>query len=373
MSIDLGWMNEYIVPAIIMLAAILVGFLLQYLANYRFMKVAEKTRWRGDEIILQGLKGKIIIWMIIIGLYSILPMLNLRAEYNSLAQKILLVMVIFSITMAISSILGGFMRLYSDDGKTGILSTSIFSIITKIVIISIGILIILQTLNISITPMLTALGVGGLAVALALQDTLSNLFAGFHLLMTRKVRINDWIELDNGQAGLVIDITWRNTTIQQMQNNIIIIPNSTLASTITTNFNLPEKEMACRVEVGVSYNSDLEFVEKVTIEVATDVMKTVKGAQPTHEPFIRYTSFGDSSINFFVNLRVSEYGEQFRVRHEFIKRLHKRYNQEGIVIPFPIRTLDLPKNVNFSMSENDKGKILNGEHGCHRRNGSGAD
>jgi small-conductance mechanosensitive channel len=149
----------------------------------------------------------------------------------------------------------------------------------------------------------------------------------------------------------VIDITWRNTTVQQRRNNIIIIPNSTLASTITTNFNLPKRELAIRVNVGVSYNSDLEHVERVTVEVAEDVMKTVDGAVPTHKPFIRYTDFGDSSINFYVNLRMAEYDRQFRIVHEFIKRLHKRYNEEGIVIPFPIRTLDIPDHISFRSPE----------------------
>jgi small-conductance mechanosensitive channel len=255
--------------------------------------------------------------------------------------------------MVVASVIGGFIRHYSGDGKSGVLSTSIFAIIARIIIITIGIMIILQSLDISITPMLTALGVGGLAVALALQDTLSNLFSGFHLLLTGKVRVGDWIELSSGEAGHVIDITWRNTTIKQRRNNIIIIPNSTVASSITTNYNLPQAEMAIRVECGVAYSSDLEHVEKVTVEVAADIMKNVEGAVPSHKPFVRFSAFGDSSINFYVNLRVENYGKQFRVRHEFIKKLHKRFNEEGIVIPFPIRTLDIPKNSKLIVNKGD--------------------
>lgn len=353
MSFDLAWMRDYMVPAITLVASIIIGLILQHFINNKLLKMAQKTKWRGDEIILNGLRGKIVLWMIIIGLYSVLPMLNFQAHYHELARKVLLVLVIFSVTMVASSVLGGFMRLYSGDGKSGVLSTSIFSIITRIVVIIIGVMIILQTLDISITPMLTALGVGGLAVALALQDTLSNLFSGFHLLLTRRVRIGDWIKLESGEAGLVIDITWRNTTLQQRRNNIIIIPNSTVASSITTNYNLPKSELAIRVDCGVAYDSDLEFVEKVTVEVAQDVMENVKGAVPTHKPFVRYSGFGDSSIDFSVNIRVEDYSQQFRVRHEFIKRLHKRYNEEGIVIPFPIRTLDIPKNSKLIITKSD--------------------
>lgn len=317
------------------------------------MKAAKKTKWRGDDIIIRGLRGKFILWAVIIGLYSALPMIPLTTQYSDLVQKFLLVLVIVSVTVAVSSILGGFMKMYAGEtkGKGTVLSTSIFSILARASIMIIGLMIILQALDISITPMLTALGVGGLAVALALQDTLSNLFAGFHIVLTRKVRIGDWVELSSGETGKVIDITWRDTTIEQRRNNIIIVPNSTLSSTITTNFNLPKRELATRVDIGVSYNSDLEHVERVTVEVATEVMKTVEGGVPTHKPYIRYYAFGDSSINFYVNLKMVEYDRQFRIVHEFIKRIHKRYNQEGINIPFPIRTLDFPDNVSINVEQ----------------------
>jgi len=345
MSLNLEWFGEYLAPIAVVFISIVVGVVLQHLVSHYLVKAARKSKWRGDDIIIRGLKGKIIVWTIIVGLYSALPMINLSSEYSELAQNILLVVVIASITMVISSILGGFIRTYTSDEKGTVLSTSIFAILARVIIIMLGVLIILQALDISITPMLTALGVGGLAVALALQDTLSNLFAGFHIILTRKVRINDWVELSSGETGQVIDITWRDTTIRQRRNNIIIVPNSTLASTITTNFSLPKRELAARVEVGVSYDSDLEHVEKVAVEVAEDVMKNVRGAVTSHKPFIRYYAFGDSSINFYVNLRMTSYDAQFRIIHEYIKRLHKRFNEEGIIIPFPIRTLDIPDNI----------------------------
>jgi small-conductance mechanosensitive channel len=351
-SISLDWIDlqKFVAPALVLAISIIIGMALQHLVSKRVLKLAAKTKWRGDDIIIHGFKGKVFLWTLIIGAYSALPMLNLPDEYNSLIQKILLVLVILSVTFTVSSILSGFIRHYAGEEKGGVLSTSIFAIIARVVIMSIGLMIILQSLNISITPMLTALGVGGLAVALALQDTLSNLFAGFHILLTRRVRVGDWVELESGEAGEVIDITWRNTTIRQRRNNIIIIPNSTVASSIMTNYNLPLRELHIRVEVGVSYDSDLEHVEKVTEEVGTEVMNEVKGGVPSHKPFIRYHSFGDSSINFYVNLKLQSYTDQFRVRHEFIKRLHKRFNKEGIVIPFPIRTLDLPKG-NFAVHD----------------------
>jgi small-conductance mechanosensitive channel len=204
----------------------------------------------------------------------------------------------------------------------------------------VGILVILQTLGISITPIITALGVGGLAVALALQDTLANLFAGIHILVSRQMRPGDYVKLASGEEGYVVDVTWRQTTIRQLPNNIIIVPNAQIASTITTNYHLPEEELSVLVQVGVDYDSDLDHVERVTIDVAREVLRDVEGGVVSFEPFIRYHTFNDSSIDFSVILRAKEFVNQYLLKHEFVKRLHKRYQDEGIVIPFPIRTLD---------------------------------
>ena len=147
------------------------------------------------------------------------------------------------------------------------------------------------------------------------------------------------MRLETGEEGYVIDITWRNTTIRALPNNIIIVPNSKLASAVIVNYYLPQREMAVLVQVGVSYDSDLEEVERVTVEVAKEVMREVEGGVPEFEPFIRYHTFADFSINFTVILRAREFVGQYLIKHEFIKRLHKRYQQEGIEIPFPIRTV----------------------------------
>jgi small-conductance mechanosensitive channel len=105
------------------------------------------------------------------------------------------------------------------------------------------------------------------------------------------------------------------------------------------------------VQVGVHYGSDLRHVERVTAETAADVMKTVPGGVPAFEPFIRYHTFGDSSVNFTVIMRGKEFVDQHLIKHEFIKKLHERYRREGIIIPFPIRTLDISKEAFRDLKE----------------------
>ncbi|MFZ8803984.1 MAG: mechanosensitive ion channel family protein, partial [Candidatus Calescibacterium sp.] len=151
----------------------------------------------------------------------------------------------------------------------------------------------------------------------------------------------DYIKLDSGEEGYVVDITWRNTIILTLQNNIIFIPNSKIINSSITNFSMPDKELAVIINVGVSYQSDLKKVEQITKEVAKEVLKEVDGGVPEFEPLVRFHTFGDFSVNFTVVLRAKEFNYRSFLIHEFIKRLHERYKKEGIEIPFPIRTVYL--------------------------------
>jgi small-conductance mechanosensitive channel len=204
--------------------------------------------------------------------------------------------------------------------------------------------LVLQTVGVQITPIITTLGIGGLAVGLALQDTLANLFSGFYLIISKQVRTGDYVKLDAGHEGYVIDISWRNTTIKEISNNVVIVPNSKLSSAIFTNYHLPAKEITLTMNVGVSYDSDLEQVEKVTVEVAKEVMEEIAPELKESEPYIRFHTFNDFSIDFTLYMRVSEYFDQRIGKHLFIKKLHKRYQQAGIQIPFPIREVYMQDN-----------------------------
>ncbi|GBD03978.1 Small-conductance mechanosensitive channel [bacterium HR19] len=336
--------NEIILPIVLVAGGFLIGVISEKIIFGKLKKIAENSKWEGTDVIISSLQKFVTSWLTLAGLQLAFISLQLKTNILNILQKIIVILYILTISIAISNIAVGLLNLYTKKVKELIPSASIFTNLTRILIILIGILIILNFLGISITPILTALGVGGLAVALALQDTLSNLFAGLHIIMSRKIRPGDYIKLSSGEEGYVVDISWRNTMIRQLPNNLVIIPNSKLASAIVINYHLPEKDLAVLVEVGVSYDSDLEKVEKVTVEVAKEVMREVPGGVPEFEPFIRYHTFGDFSINFTVILRAREFVDQYLIKHEFIKRLHKRYNEEGIVIPYPIRTVYLSGN-----------------------------
>ena len=214
----------------------------------------------------------------------------------------------------------------------------LISKIISVIVYLIAFLMILKHFNIEITPLIATLGVGGLAVGLALQNTLSNFFAGLHIISDRPVNVGDFIELTEGNiSGYVEDVGWRSTRIRTLPNTIVIVPNSKLAESIIINDSLPEQEMATLVQCGVAYGSDLKKVEEVTVDVARKIQKTVPGAVKTFDPFIRYHTFGDSNINFSVILRVEKFVDKYLITHEFIKALKERYDKEGIEISWPVR------------------------------------
>jgi len=335
---DVSSLTPFLSAASIIFFSLIAGIIFQVILLSYLKRVADKSKWEGDEVLIRSFRGIIIYLSIFAGLYFSTYSLPLRGDLLILSRKVFAVAIIFLGIMIVSRIASGFVDLYM---REILPSTSLIDILTVILVYTIGGLVILQVIGISITPLLTTLGVGGLAIALALQDTLSNLFSGLQIIAAKQLKTGDYIRIDSGEEGNVEDINWRNTTIRALQNNLIVVPNAKLASSIITNFNDPEKEMSVIVTVGVSYDSDLEKVERVTLEVAKEVTQKVKGAKKDFEPFIRYKNFGDSSIDFSVILRVEEFVSQYLIKHEFVKVLHERFEKEGIDIPFPIRTVYL--------------------------------
>ncbi|MFF7700782.1 mechanosensitive ion channel family protein [Streptomyces lydicus] len=323
------------------LAAGLAAGLLLRIALRWLGKHARRTRWSGDDVIVDALRSVVPWAAICTGLAAAAAVLPFTATVRHNVNRTLTVVFIFVVTFTAARVITSLVKslAQSRSGVAG--SATIFANITRIVVLAMGMLVVLQTLGISIAPLLTALGVGGLAVALALQDTLANLFAGVHVLASKTVQPGDYIRLSSGEEGYVVDINWRNTVVRQLSNNLVIIPNAQLAGTNMTNFTRPEQQLSILVQVGVGYDSDLEHVERVTTEVVASVMTDITGAVPDHEPAVRFHTFGDSRIGFTVILGVGEFSDQYRIKHEFIKRLHQRYRDEGIRIPAPARTVAL--------------------------------
>ncbi|WP_083816162.1 mechanosensitive ion channel family protein [Thermodesulfobium narugense] len=223
-------------------------------------------------------------------------------------------------------------------------ATSIISNVIFIAVIFLGILVMLEGIGISDVPILTTFGVGGLAVSLALQDTLSNFFAGIHILASKKIQPGNTIILENGQRGKVTDINWRNTTLLTPDNNLIIIPNSKISTSIITNYSFPEENFSVSLQIGISYDSNLNEVEEKTVNFLKNFVQNTPGCVKNIDPILRYQKFDNSCITLSIYIRVQSYSDQFVVLHELIKSIHKFYKENHIEIPYPIQNIILEKS-----------------------------
>ncbi|WP_460204093.1 mechanosensitive ion channel family protein [Scytonema sp. NUACC21] len=339
-------MMQWIVPIVFILAGLVGGVICEKVIFRKLSKMVSSRQSPVGKTLFNSLNRMPLIWCALAGFYgAVISFYRAEPEVAEVLKKAITIAFLYSVTLVLARLTAGIINIYLR--RTERLSASLISNVAKTAVIVLGILILLQTLGIEITPLVTTLGITGIAVGLALQDTLANLFSGFYLIISKQVRTGDYVKLDGGNhEGYVTDITWRNTTIKELSNNVIIVPNSKLATAIFINYHLPVKEITLTMSVGVSYDSDLEQVEKVTVEVAKEVMQEVAPELIGNEPYIRFENFADFSINFTLYMRVSEFFDQRIARHLFIKKLHKRYQKEGIKIPFPVRDVYVQGNGN---------------------------
>ena len=246
-----------------------------------------------------------------------------------------------AVTNVLSAVLGWYVVNIAPT-TTSTFDDTIFPILRRflsVTVLGIALLIVLDTLGVSITPLLGGLGISGLAVALALQPTLGNFFAGAYVLSEGMISVGDYIELQGGPSGYVVSIGWRSTKIRTWLNNYVIIPNSVMSDTILTNYSGPDPKMNILVTCGVSYASDLGRVNEVALEVARETIAANDEAVKTEDPWFGFDRFADSNIDFWVFLQANDRIGSFIVMNDFIKRLHIRFLEEGIEINYPVRKL----------------------------------
>jgi small-conductance mechanosensitive channel len=333
------WAVPVVWTVITIAASWIVGFacgrlLLARLPHWAF------RRQRQQMVSIESLvRRRLPWWAMVVGSWVSIGFWTMTPEGHLIAERILFVVGALSVTFTAASVASELTDAYGALIAPALPSSSLTRNIAWGLVAILGLLVVLNGLGLSITPMLTALGVGGLAVALALQEPLANFFAGLFITLAGQVRVGDYVKLDSGYEGYVVDFSWRSTRLRMLANNLVIVPNAKLAQAIVVNHHLPSQDLAVLVEVGVDYDSDLCHVEAIVVDVGREVMREVAGGVPEFEPFIRYHTFADSSVNFTVILRGREFVDQYLVTHEFVKRLHARFGRERIVIPFPIRTI----------------------------------
>ena len=333
---------EVVLPLAIFVATFLVCWLVRQLVLRALKAWNERKQSRNGRILEQALRGPTLIWCVILAAHAGMQSSDLPARLIELGAEILLVLWASSLTLMCMRLVGDIVRLYGEHIPGALPVTTLSRNLAQISVLILGILGLLWHFKISPAPVLTALGVGGLAVALALQDTLSNVFGGFYVAVARQVQLGDYVKLNTGEEGYVTDIGWRCTTFRTLAHSMVIVPNAKLSQAIVTNHSLPEKWMGSNVQVTVAMDSDPDLVERVLLEVGKQGAAEITRMRPDPEPTVSFDpGFTESGLGFSLNYQVNDYASQPDVRNELRRRILRRFRQEGIVLPFPARSLYL--------------------------------
>jgi small-conductance mechanosensitive channel len=334
--------EAWIGPSAVFVATVLAAWLVRRVLLHALRAWASRVQSRPGIILVEALRVPTLIYIAILGVHFAIQVSKLPKEVTTQEPKILASLWIIFFTVMCMQIARDLARHYGAKIPGAQRVTSLTQNLAQGVVAVLGILGLLNQFGVGVTPILTALGVGGLAVALALQDTLANLFAGFYVAVAGQVRLGDYIKLNSSEEGYVADITWRSTIIRSLGNNLIIVPNTKLAQAIVTNYHLPVKPMSASVRVDVTYDSDPDQVERLLLEIGKQGSREIAGMLADPAPSVSFDpGFGESGLGFTLGFQVAEFANQFAVRNELRKRIFRRFREAGIAIPFPTRTVRL--------------------------------
>lgn len=311
-------------------AAYAIGLLVNRIVIHWLQRLASKTEGQWDDVVVRELRKRIPFWSLLVGFRLALFHWPLADRWVGLGSNLILAAAVLSVTMALAAMAVGLLGDLAPRINPEVQVSGLMRNVVRGFIVSIGLLVVLRGVGVEITPVLAALGVGGLAIALALQDPLANLFSGLFITLAGRVRMGDYVRLDTGAEGYVVDFSWHATKLRALPGNLIVVPNAKLAQAVITNFDRPTREMGFGIEVTVDPDADLAQVEQIGLAVGRSVMREVPGGVPDADVAVRFQAFSDIGIRCLIAVRAQKFEDQFLIRHEVVKRLHAALKDAGI-------------------------------------------
>ncbi len=323
-----------------------VGYVAYRILFSALERASEYTKNTLDDHIVAAMKKPAKVLVFIIAYFVATTLVFPTASLFGISvEKLAVMFIILDIALIVDGVLCAFLEWY---GKHVAPKTEtrvdedllpLARKILRILVYIVALLVVAAQLGIEISPVLTGLGIAGLAVALALQDSLGNFFAGINISVDRPIRPGDFIALENGLSGEVKDVGWRTTKIETWDKNVVFIPNQKLAQTIITNFYAPDEQYIANFVIGVDYGSDINHVKKVLLEALNNVKERNELVVKDYEPSVSFRGFGDFAMNFKCFIKVKNYRARFKVLDDVFTEIYYLFKKENIHIPFPVRTL----------------------------------
>jgi len=330
--------NPWIQSLGIFILALALTVIMRLSLRFVLLALVQKTKTEVDDIVIRALKSAVTYSVPVIGLMLALTPLALP---TSIPQRML-----FSLLAVL--LMRGAISLVEDLSEwaqntwvkrtDSSLDDSLLRLLRKAVktsIVILGVLVILNKWQVQIAPILGALGIGGLAIGLALNSTLANVFGGIQMIFDRSLIVGDKVMLDSGEVGVVLDIGLRSTKMRTYDNEVIFLPNSQLANTRVKNFSKPDPTIRVTVTFGVAYGSDVARVK----QVVSDAISKLDGILEEPAPQVLFLNMSDFALDMCARVWVDDYGEQFAKQLEMTELVYNTLNESGIEIPFPTRTV----------------------------------
>ena len=313
----------YLWPVVWVFGAAVVGFVLERVIALRLVRGALGRANRWFAIGLDALRVGIVPWCLMAGIHAAMVTSALDRNVVQIFDDVLLVLAFGSITWVVARFAGPAIKAESARIGPRVLSSSLLATLAQSAIAVVGVIVILQSLGVRVEAVLTALGVGGLAVALALQPTLANLFAGLQLVASRALRPGDYVSV-TGFEGFVEDVTWRTTSIRDLSNNLVVVPNQTIATNIFVNYRLPVPAVAIELPFTIKAGADLDKVTEAATDAASSALKDLGASTAAGvPPAVRFETISDGNVQARLVFRVPESVDAASARNEAVKRLFR--------------------------------------------------
>jgi len=342
-----AWLTEILISLGIFAAFVVAGKALIFIIDRFVRKLTENTATQLDDMLLAVVEKPSYYLIILWGAY--ISFHRLKLEFGDrvfdVADKAVFVIAVALFVKLVYDVINAMLEWYAlsiaekgreDIGKSVI---PLLKKLVKIFVIISGLIVVLDHFSYNISSLIAALGVSSLAIGLAAKETLSNMIAGFVIVVDRPFRLGDRIESD-GKVGDVMEMGLRSTKIRTLDNNILIIPNTKLVDNVVNNYAYPENGQTHTMKVGVEYGCDVAKVKRVLLDVVGGVPEILKDPPPG----VFFTEHGDFALVFQVFYRVPEYTLKWAVLDKINTAINRRFAEEGINMAYPTRTLHIRKD-----------------------------
>ena len=334
--------NKYIYSLALLISFYILSQLVVVISRKVILKLTKKTKTDIDDLIVKRTNRPISLILLLIGIrLSLLP-LGIKPNILDIIEHAISSSVIVIITYIAIAVFGVFIDNWGRKAAEKTKSTvddqliPIFHRFSRIFISIVGLLFILPVWGIQIGPLLTSLGIAGIAIAFALQTTLGNIFGGMSIVLDKSVKVGDAVKIDN-ETGTIVDVGLRSTKLKTLDNEIITIPNGKLADSKILNFLHPDPTLRVSIDFSAEYGSDILKVKKVVLETLGRIPSILKNPAPS----IVLAEMGDFALKFKALFWVASFDRKFEAKFSATEGTYNALRKAGITIPFPTRTVYL--------------------------------